>query len=63
MCPVLQATDNQNRRLGIWHINAGQLKATRPDLTEAELFSAGQAFFSALAIEQRDAKTWKRAES
>jgi hypothetical protein len=39
-----------------------QLKRTRPDLTEEELFSAGQSFFSALAIEQRDAKTWKRTQ-
>ena len=39
-----------------------QLKQTRPDLTESELFAAGQSFFSALAIEQRDAKTWKRTQ-
>lgn len=36
-----------------------QLKATRPDLTEDDLFTSGQAFFSALAIETRDAKAWK----
>jgi hypothetical protein len=39
-----------------------QLKSSRPDLTEAELFAAGQTFFSALAIEQRDAKSWKRTQ-
>jgi hypothetical protein len=39
-----------------------ELKRSRPDLTEAELFAAGQAFFSALAIEQRDAKSWKRTQ-
>ena len=36
-----------------------QLKQTRPDLTEDDLFNAGQAFFSALAIEQMDPKAWK----
>jgi hypothetical protein len=39
-----------------------QLKETRPELTEEELFAAGQAFFSAMAIETRDAKTWKRTQ-
>ncbi|HMJ04695.1 MAG TPA: hypothetical protein VK474_00430 [Chthoniobacterales bacterium] len=39
-----------------------QLKTARPDLTESELFAAGQSFFSALAIEQRDAKSWKRTQ-
>jgi hypothetical protein len=39
-----------------------QLKTFRPDLTEGQLFAAGQAFFSAMAIEQRDAKTWKRTQ-
>ena len=39
-----------------------QLKRSRPDLTEEDLFAAGQSFFSALAIEQRDAKTWKRTQ-
>jgi len=39
-----------------------ELKQSRPDLTEAELFAAGQSFFSALAIEQRDAKSWKNTQ-
>lgn len=39
-----------------------QLKVSRPELTEEELFAAGQAFFSAMAIETRDAKTWKRTQ-
>lgn len=39
-----------------------ELKAGRPELTEAELFAAGQSFFSALAIEERDAKSWKRTQ-
>jgi hypothetical protein len=39
-----------------------QLKRTRPDLTEEDLFAAGQSFFSALAIEQRDTKGWKRTQ-
>lgn len=38
------------------------LARKRPDLTPDQLFAAGQAFFSALAIEQRDALTWKRAQ-
>lgn len=39
-----------------------QLRGARPDLTESDLFSAGQSFFSALAIEQRDALSWKRVQ-
>lgn len=39
-----------------------QLKRGNPKLTEEELTAAGQAFFSALAIEQRDAKSWKRIQ-
>jgi hypothetical protein len=36
-----------------------QLKKSDPNLTESQLFAAGQSFFSALAIETQDAKTWK----
>lgn len=39
-----------------------QLQEQRPDLTEGQLFAAGQSFFSALAIEQRDSKSWKRTQ-
>lgn len=39
-----------------------QLKCDRPDLSEEQLTAAGQAFFGALAIEQRDAKSWKRIQ-
>jgi hypothetical protein len=39
-----------------------QLKKTNPEMTETQLFAAGQSFFSALAIETQDAKTWKRTQ-
>lgn len=39
-----------------------QLKHSNPELTEAQLFAAGQNYFSMLAIEQRDAKSWKRTQ-
>jgi hypothetical protein len=35
-----------------------QLKTSNPEMTEEQLFSAGQSFFSALAIETQDAKAW-----
>src|SRR4051812_5450179 len=40
-----------------------QLKKSDPNLTEAQLFAAGQSFFSALAIESRDADAWKNTQS
>lgn len=39
-----------------------QLKSSDPSLTEQQLFAAGQSFFSALAIEERDALSWKRVQ-
>ena len=35
-----------------------QLQTTRPDWTADQLHSAGQAFFSALAIDEQDADVW-----
>lgn len=34
----------------------------KPDMTEEEIFLEGQAFFTALAIEQRDSESWKRIQ-
>lgn len=39
-----------------------QLKSTAPELTSEDLDRAGQMFFTALAIEQRDSMAWKRAQ-
>jgi hypothetical protein len=36
----------------------GKLQATRPDWTAEQLHQAGQAFFSALAIDAQDASVW-----
>jgi hypothetical protein len=38
------------------------LKRNDPGLSAAQLESAGQMFFSALAIEQKDSLTWKRIQ-
>lgn len=35
-----------------------ELKQSRPELTESQLFAAGQSFFGALAIEKQDAEAW-----
>jgi hypothetical protein len=35
-----------------------QLKVTNPELTERQLSIAGQSFFSALALQNQDAKAW-----
>jgi hypothetical protein len=39
-----------------------KLQTSRPDWTADQLEKAGQAFFSALAIEQQDSLTWKRIQ-
>src|SRR5262249_44929168 len=38
------------------------LKLANKNLSEEELFEAGQKFFSALAISEEDSVTWKRAQ-
>src|SRR5688572_435974 len=38
------------------------LKMVKPDISPAEMDTAGQMFFTALAIEQRDSLAWKRAQ-
>jgi hypothetical protein len=40
-----------------------QLKKTNPEMTETQLFAAGQSFFSALAIETQDPLAWKATQS
>lgn len=39
-----------------------QIKAGDPDISEAKLFEHGQAVFALLALEEKDAKTWKRVQ-
>lgn len=39
-----------------------ELKRNDPSVSQAQLELAGQMFFSALAIEQRDSLTWKRVQ-
>jgi hypothetical protein len=39
-----------------------EMRRNDPRLTEEQLFTAGQSFFGALAIEQRDALSWKRVQ-
>lgn len=38
------------------------LRREQPDLDDAKIFAAGQRFFAALAIEQQDARDWKRTQ-
>lgn len=38
------------------------LKREQPELSDEDLFSVGQRFFTALAIEQQDSLSWKRAQ-
>ena len=38
------------------------LKKDNPELSEEQLFKTGNFFFGRLAIEQQDAKTWKRTQ-
>jgi hypothetical protein len=39
-----------------------EIKQNDPSITQSQLEQAGQAFFSALAIEQQDSLTWKRVQ-
>ena len=39
-----------------------EMRKGDPRLTQEQLTAAGQAFFSALAIEERDALSWKRVQ-
>jgi hypothetical protein len=53
-----QLTENENTVEMVLE----RMQSSNPDLTRDQLFSAGQAFFSALAIQQQDAKSWKRTQ-
>ncbi len=39
-----------------------ELKREQPDLSDDQMFRVGQMYFTALAIEQKDSLSWKRAQ-